>query len=503
MATTRGRQMTIMKKLNKSLSKKLESKYVAPRPRDHDLEVIPTMLDEENFHGNDLAGGEGEVPIAIMRETDPVVRREVHNARYNLGHPSTATLLRIMRRSGASDAAQRFARWWKCPLCDQTPRAVNPTTAPYRPNAFNSMVGCDVKAIYDADGVKYDALNILDVATGFQMLAILDGPSSTECAEKLWLWWVLWAGPPKMVVSGLGTSFRTAFIMMVERYGASSRTAPIESPWQISMVERHGGVNGEVIAMIVHSSGIRGKKETTLTTIAATAAKNRRPGLHSHSPRSAAFGMDDRPDGSVMDSLLDGEQLPMHSQAASDARYQRAFQIRQDAMKAIVDFDHSQGYHRAIAMRPRLEGPHVFFPGAQVFYWQAQGAAGRCRGRRRRQFDRWRGPGTVFGREMRDGQERGLLGISLSTPTSHRTPTSSTGFTRRTDLGARCDQEFATRTSFPPGINLFTRTSLVKMIQMRLACLDLMMTSVENFTRPQALTHHRRCKIRTASPSRQ
>ena len=60
-----------------------------------------------------------------------------------------------------------------------------------------------------------------------------------------------------MIVSDLGTSFRTAFIMMVERYGASSRTAPIESPWQIGMVERHGGVIGEVNAMIVHSFGIR------------------------------------------------------------------------------------------------------------------------------------------------------------------------------------------------------------------------------------------------------
>ena len=30
---------------------------IAPRPRDHDLGVIPTMLDEESFHGNDLAAG--------------------------------------------------------------------------------------------------------------------------------------------------------------------------------------------------------------------------------------------------------------------------------------------------------------------------------------------------------------------------------------------------------------------------------------------------------------
>ena len=101
-------------------------------------------------------------------------------------------------------------------------RALIPTTAPYRPNTFNSMIGCDVKAIYDANGLKLEAPNIVDLATGFQILAVLDGPSSTECAEKLWLWWVLWAGPPKTIVSDLGTSFRTAFQMMVERYGTST-----------------------------------------------------------------------------------------------------------------------------------------------------------------------------------------------------------------------------------------------------------------------------------------
>jgi len=89
------------------------------------------------------------------------------------------------------------------------------------------MIGCDVKAAYDADGIKFEALNIVDMATGFQILAILDGPSATECAEKLWLWWASWAGPPKTIVSDLGTSFRTAFTIMVERYGANSRVAPI------------------------------------------------------------------------------------------------------------------------------------------------------------------------------------------------------------------------------------------------------------------------------------
>ena len=52
--------------------------------------------------------------------------------------------------------------------------------------------------------------------------------------------------------------------------------------------------------------------------------------------------MDDRLGGSVIDLLLGSEHLPNHSQAAIDIRYQRAFQVSQDAIKVIVDLTHSQ-----------------------------------------------------------------------------------------------------------------------------------------------------------------
>ena len=76
-----------------------------------DVDVIPRkeILNDLDFYGNDLAGGEGDVPGIIVRNVPPEVRREVRNA-HNLGHPSAATLLRLMRRAGASDAVQRYAR---------------------------------------------------------------------------------------------------------------------------------------------------------------------------------------------------------------------------------------------------------------------------------------------------------------------------------------------------------------------------------------------------------
>ena len=381
-----------------------------------DAEMIPReeILTDLEYYGNDLAGGEGDIPAIIVRDVPPEVRREVRNAHYNLGHPSTATLLRLMRRAGANEAVQRYARWWKCPQCSEreAPGATPTTTAPYRPRTFNLMVGCDMKTVHDHQGNQFHTLNIIDFATTFQVLAMLEGCSAEECAEKFWLWWVVWAGPPKTLVTDMGTSFLAAFITLAERYSATSKVIPTEAPWQVGMIERHGGVINDVISMTVAQSGATGKTEMMLVMIASAAAKNRRPGLSGHSPRSAVFGMDDRIDGSVIDSLLDGEQLPAHSQAATDAGYQRALKIRQEAMKAIIDLDHSQRYHRAIAARPNLRGHQVYLPGAQVYYWQAQGARSKMKGRRRRQHDRWRGPGTVIGHEMRDGVQSNALWIS-------------------------------------------------------------------------------------------
>ena len=153
-----------------------------------------------------------------------------------------------------------------------------------------------MKVVHDAKGDIFYTLNIVDLCTTFQVLAMLDGCSAEECAEKFWLWWVVWAGPPKTMVTDMGTSFLAAFLTLAERYSATSRVIPTEAPWQIGMVERHGGVLADVVNMTVAQTGATGKTEMMLVLIASAAAKIRRPGLSGHSPRAAVFGMDDRMD---------------------------------------------------------------------------------------------------------------------------------------------------------------------------------------------------------------
>ena len=75
-----------------------------------DVEFISydKILNDLDFYGNDLAGGECDVPGIIVRNVPPEVRREVRNAYYNPEHSSTAILLRLMRRAGANNAVQRY-----------------------------------------------------------------------------------------------------------------------------------------------------------------------------------------------------------------------------------------------------------------------------------------------------------------------------------------------------------------------------------------------------------
>eukprot|EP00972_Heterocapsa_arctica_P049648 7305792-Heterocapsa_arctica.AAC.1 len=58
-------------------------------------EVVP-QLQQVRVHrpGDDLIGGEGDVPEEFMRTVSPHIRRMVRTAHRNLGYPTTETLLR-------------------------------------------------------------------------------------------------------------------------------------------------------------------------------------------------------------------------------------------------------------------------------------------------------------------------------------------------------------------------------------------------------------------------
>ena len=70
----------------------------------------------------------------------------------NLGHPSNASLIRVLKNGGANQQALDLARDFKCPLCEaqRRPAPAHPAQT-HRVTEFQKRVGLDVKRALDAE----------------------------------------------------------------------------------------------------------------------------------------------------------------------------------------------------------------------------------------------------------------------------------------------------------------------------------------------------------------
>ena len=98
----------------------------------------------------------------------------------------------------------------------------------------------------DVDGVRYTAVNMVDMGTSFQQVALIKSgggnPSARQCLNAFMERWVSWAGHPQQVVVDRGTRFKGEFAQYMAQHGIHLRNAPLESPQTIGKVERHGGL---------------------------------------------------------------------------------------------------------------------------------------------------------------------------------------------------------------------------------------------------------------------
>ena len=83
----------------------------------------------------------------------------------------------------------------------------------------------------------------------------------------------------------------------------------LEAKWQNGMVERHGGVLGDIISVTVMETGATGFQQMKDVAIHFCMAKNRRPGKTGHPPRALVFGVDERLVASGLNHYLE-EPLP-------------------------------------------------------------------------------------------------------------------------------------------------------------------------------------------------
>ena len=235
--------------------------------------------------------------------------------------------------------------------------------------------------------------------------------------------WCSWAGMPEVIFVDQGGEFRGAFTSFLERWGISAQVGPAEAPWHQALMERHGAVLGDIARMTIEEVAAVGVDEMRLVCFYAALCKNRRVDRSGYSARERVFGQADRLPGSALGSFLQQEDIPGDFMARYDAAHRRSIEIRSAASAALVRLDHADRYRRAIAHPPRTECLDLV-QGTQVFYWRAANTRRTLRGRRFRDFDRWRGPGVIIGDERRpDGGRRAYwvshAGSLLLAPPEH------------------------------------------------------------------------------------
>ena len=354
--------------------------------------------DFEDYHPeSDLVVDEDDLPPEARR-VPKNVKRMIRNAHRNLGHPSNFALVRLMKTARCSEDLIAYARHMKCPTCARrnAPGRMPRVTTPYRPTRFNSIVGMDLKEIKDSKGTSYYCLNILDLATTFNVFVLLPNKTSLAVAKAYQHFWLNWAGVPDKVVTDKGKEFYGDFQEVQAQLGTRFKMIPVEAPWQNGMVERHGGVLGDIVHAVVAETGAVGYSQMRDVCLHASMSKNRRPGKTGYSPRSLVFGVDERLAVSGLNHYLEEPDDAAIANAQKDPQLLQSLQFRKQAMKAVIDLDHSTKWAEAIKFPSRPVEVSLFLPGHQVAFWKK--AMTSLKGRAARSIARWR-LGVIIGHE--------------------------------------------------------------------------------------------------------
>ncbi len=329
-------------------------------------EDIPEVMDHQVTYDNHLPPEARKCPIPV--------RRMIHNAHRNLGHPSNAALVRLMSTAKCHIDAINYARHMTCPTCvrrkppDRMPRV----SMPYRPTRFNAVVGLDLKWVYDKAGTTYYLLNILDLATTFNVCVPLLDKKPETVANAFKTHWYQWANVPEKVVADKGRENYGELLESMANLGIQYKLIPTEAPWQLGMVERHGGVLGDIIKATVNETSAVGHHQMRDVCLYASMAKNRRPGKTGYSPRTLVFGVDEKLVASGLSHYLEEPDDADVRHSREDPHARKSMEIRAAAMTAVIELDHSTKWAQAIKFPSRTEKTMVslFLPGQQVFFWK-------------------------------------------------------------------------------------------------------------------------------------
>ena len=387
---------------------------------DPDARAPDSVEPEADLNPEDASHEEAR-SVAPERDVDVFPEEQAHEAQKllrtihrNLGHPCQATLLRLLKDAGASEAMMHQAQKFECAECLQRGRR-----APVRqavPNVIREKwhtISIDTfwwkfpKGVVEEGQNEYAVgLSIMDEATDYHTAVIirtgLDGPqrsiSSGEFKRVFEEQWLLKFPAPTMLRYDEEGFMRSLDIKhWLETFGMKLEPISGESAWQLGKHSRHLQVLKEHMNLLSMELGSEIRPSEILSL--AVSAKNSMHAVKGYSPNQWAFGIQH---GRLHSFLQQFDNLPLQASRQEDS-FEENIQRQKRAQQTFLEVDARRRIARALQSRCRPL--KEFVTGQLVYYFRK----GRREGAR--YGGTWYGPARVLCHERTSlSQEGGHAG---------------------------------------------------------------------------------------------
>ena len=176
-----------------------------------------------------------------LDQVPQVIRNALRRLHLNLAHPSTLDLVRFLASNNASLKSIVGAKALRCASClrHEKPSEPRPSRIP-KIGRFNSLVGMDIVYVVNALGATMSFLGIIDDATLYHVLVLIENRDSLTIWNALKNTWFTPFGPPEKILCDKERGFVSAeFLRRASLLGIQVVAVPAEAHWRLGRIERH------------------------------------------------------------------------------------------------------------------------------------------------------------------------------------------------------------------------------------------------------------------------
>ena len=328
-----------------------------------------TELDEVDIPNLPIKEAERRAGWKSLPQKVRIAIRRLHR---QFGHVPQKVLLNLLRSARVSKQYIDAVKYFRCVECEENaPRRTGHKTSLPNRYEFNYALGIDVLEILDADGAKYQVLNMICLGTCFQLAEVVRAgpgqPTSARCLEAIKKRWISWAGNPSTVQCDRGLHNRGVLAQYMSAQGIQVYHAPLETPEAIGRVERHGGVLKGMARKVISQTQARGESQIQSVLDESCLTKNSLLRNGGYSPSQWVLGKTPREAPSLVSEDQFADLGAIEDQVDPESRFAFQHQARLEAKKAFIHLDTSKRVQRAL-LRSAKPIPQTYSVGDVVCF---------------------------------------------------------------------------------------------------------------------------------------